>query len=236
VLAGRIEALPLLTDRLEAQKTAAQAGADAYTAQTDADRLKGELDAAQATLAGLQEQVQAAAFNQAAGRVLSAAPAEGAGTYVFPVGGGPSVVSVSHFHHDYPAADIAAPEGSPLYALSDGIVLYSWSSDDRCGIGFTMQTSDGQTWTYCHLSYLYPEVVNGAQLQAGAPVGLVGHTGHATGPHLHLQLQPADSYPQDQQWFQAFAGTAFQWSDETSTKAGAGPTELFSVIAQQPAD
>ena len=236
VLAGRIEALPLLTDRLEAQKTAAQAGADAYTAQADADRLKGELDAAQATLAGLQEQVQAASFNQVAGQVLSAAPAEGAGTYVFPVGGGPSVVSVSHFHHDYPAADIVAPEGSPLYALSDGIVLYSWTSDDRCGIGFTMQTSDGQTWTYCHLSYLYPEVVNGAQLQAGTPVGFVGHTGHATGPHLHLQLQPADSYPQDQQWFQAFAGTAFQWSDETSTKAGAGPTELFSVIAQQPAD
>ena len=39
------------------------------------------------------------------------------GDYVFPVGGGPSVVSVGHRHHDYPAADIAAPQGAPLYAL-----------------------------------------------------------------------------------------------------------------------
>jgi murein DD-endopeptidase MepM/ murein hydrolase activator NlpD len=99
-----------------------------------------------------------------------------------------------------------------------------------------MQTADGQIWTYCHLSYMYPEVVSGAQLRAGAPVGLVGHTGHATGPHLHLQLQPAASYPQDQQWFQAFSGTAFQWSDEAATKAGTEPAELVSAIAQQPVD
>jgi murein DD-endopeptidase MepM/ murein hydrolase activator NlpD len=234
--ADQVESVRLLSDRLEAQKGATQAGGDAYAAQAEADRLKSDLDAAQATLAGLQDQAQAAAFNQPAGQVLSAAPAQGDGTYVFPVGGGPSMVSVSHFHHDYPAADIAAPEGSPVYALSDGTVLYSWSSDDRCGIGFTMQTTDGQIWTYCHLSYLYPEVVNGAQLPAGAPVGLVGHTGHATGPHLHLQLQPAESYPQDEQWFQSFAGTAFQWSDEDPTRAGAAPTELLSAIAQQPAD
>ena len=44
---------------------------------------------------------------------------ESTGDYVFPVGGGPSLVSVAHDHHDYPAADIAAPEGSPLYALAD---------------------------------------------------------------------------------------------------------------------
>jgi murein DD-endopeptidase MepM/ murein hydrolase activator NlpD len=236
VLADRVESVPLLSDRLEAQKSAVQLGADAYAAQAEADRLKSDLDTAQATLAGLQEQAQAAAFNQPAGQILSAASAQSAATYVFPVGGGPSVVSVSHFHHDYPAADIAAPEGSPLYALSDGTVLYSWSWDDRCGIGFTMQTTDGQIWTYCHLSYLYPEVVDGAQLQAGAPVGLVGHTGHATGPHLHLQLQPAASYPQDQQWFQFFAGTAFQWSNQAPTKAGAAHAELVFASAQQPPD
>ena len=34
----------------------------------------------------------------------------------------PDVVSASHTHHDYPAADIAAPMGSPLYALADSVV------------------------------------------------------------------------------------------------------------------
>jgi murein DD-endopeptidase MepM/ murein hydrolase activator NlpD len=226
---------PLLSDRLETQRRAAEVGVDAAAAQADADRLRSELDAAQTRLAELQEQAKNASFNQPARQLLSAAPAASA-SYVFPVGGGPSVVSVSHWHHDYPAADIAAPEGSPLYALSDGIVLYAWPDDARCGTGFTVQTTDGQTWTYCHLSYLYPTVVQGAQLRAGDPVGLVGHTGHATGPHLHLQLQPASSYPQDQQWFESYAGTAFRWQDEAPTKAGASPAAKVTFDVVQASD
>jgi murein DD-endopeptidase MepM/ murein hydrolase activator NlpD len=236
-LTQQAESEQLLSDRLDAQKNVVQLSFDADTAQAEADRLKAELDAAQAALAKLQDQAQAASFNQPARQLLSAAPAQSSGSYVFPVGGGPSVVSVSHFHHDYPAADIAAPEGSPLYALSDGTVLYAWSWDERCGIGFTMTTTDGQTWTYCHMSYMDPEVTPGAELKAGAPVGLVGSTGHASGPHLHLQLQPATSYPQEQEWFQSFAGTAFQWSDEVPTKDGSAPsTRLVFTILQKPSD
>jgi murein DD-endopeptidase MepM/ murein hydrolase activator NlpD len=146
---------PLLSDRLDTQRQAAEVGVDAAAAQAEADRLHSELETAQAKLAELQEQAKNASFNQPARQLLSAAHAAtdaAAATYVFPVGGGPSVVSVSHWHHDYPAADIAAPEGSPLYALSDGTVMYSWPDDVRCGTGFTIQTTDGQTWTYCHLS------------------------------------------------------------------------------------
>ena len=33
------------------------------------------------------------------------------------------------------------------------------------------------------------------------------------GPHLHLQLQPATAWPQQEPWFEAFAGRAFNWSD-----------------------
>src|SRR6185503_20912779 len=116
---------------------------------------------------------------------LFATPVTNDSGYVFPVGGGPSVVSVSHHHHDYPAADIAAPEGTPVYALADATVVRSWSyPDPRCGIGLTIDTADGQEWTYCHLSYLDPAVTPGAQLPVGTQVGLVGMTGHATGPHL----------------------------------------------------
>lgn len=230
---------PLLSDRLVAQKAEAQAGYDTQVALAAADAIKQKLDAAQAKLNDLQQQAQAASFNEPAGQVLGAAPApvEASGTYVFPVGGGPSVVSVSHTHHDYPAADIAAPEGTQLYALTNGTVMYAWEDDSRCGTGFTMRAGDGQVWTYCHLSYKYPEVSKGAMLTAGQPVGLVGHTGHATGPHLHLQLQPAASYPQDQEWFERFAGSAFQWQDGTTTKeVSSVTTKITFDIVQQPTD
>jgi murein DD-endopeptidase MepM/ murein hydrolase activator NlpD len=156
------------------------------------------------------------------------------GGYVFPVGGGPRVVSVAHYHHDYPAADIAAPAGSPLYALADGTVESAWAGiDPRCGIGFTMRAFDGQVWTYCHLAYREPAVEVGASLHAGQPVGLVGETGHATGPHLHLQLQPATSYPQNQGWFQGFAGLAFRWQDAATPLRG---LESFSPAQRRVSD
>ncbi len=136
------------------------------------------------------------------------------------VGGGPAQVSVSTVHHDYPAADIAAPEGAPVYALADALVDRAWAvPDGACGIGATITTSDGRTWTYCHLSYLDPTVQAGSHLAAGTSIGLVGQTGHATGPHLHLQLDPTDSYPQDEPWFRAFAGTAFRWQTAPPARA-----------------
>ena len=109
--------------------------------------------------------------------------------------------------------------GSPVYTLANATVVTArHGSDGRCGIGMTLRTTDGQTWTYCHLSYLDPRIQGGTALSAGAPVGLVGSTGNSTGPHLHLQLNPADSFPQDQAWFRSFAGSAFRWQDGEPTR------------------
>jgi murein DD-endopeptidase MepM/ murein hydrolase activator NlpD len=98
----------------------------------------------------------------------------------------------------------------------------------------TISTADGQNWTYCHLSYLDPAVATGIQLAAGTEIGLVGMTGHATGPHLHLQLNPTTSYPQDQPWFQGFAGIAFRWQDAGSMDTGSAPVAtagpVFAVV------
>jgi murein DD-endopeptidase MepM/ murein hydrolase activator NlpD len=195
------------------------------------DRRRADLDAAVATMNSLSEQLASAAVD--APGEASVGGAQILNGYVFPVGGGPGTVSVSHHHHDYPAADIAAPEGSPLYALAESVVVNSWSTPDkRCGIGLQLQLTDGTKYVYCHLSYLDPGVVPGAALAAGAPVGLVGHTGDATGPHLHLQLLPATSYPQLEPWFESFAGLAFSWQDEPTPKRAAKPAgRVFTVLA-----
>jgi murein DD-endopeptidase MepM/ murein hydrolase activator NlpD len=202
----------LLSNQLELQKRAVQIGVRRDAADARVQQLRTELAGAQQKVNDAVARSSAATFNPAGAQLLSA-PAY-SGNYVFPVGGGPGVVSVGHTHHDYPAADIDAPMGSPVYALSDGVVVDSWAAPQgNCGIGVIIATTDGQKWTYCHLSYLYPNILRGAQLAAGDNVGLVGATGDATGPHLHLQLDPSTSYPQDEAWFAGFAGTAFSWQD-----------------------
>ena len=219
----------LLSDRLAAQKRATIAGFEHVAkAQRVAD-LRTVLEEAEQALADARLRAQAASFAPAAGTLL-AAPTY-SGDYVFPVGGGPSVVSVAAGHHDYPAADIAAPSGSPLYALAAGRVVRSWAYDSRCGIGFTLRTNDGLVWTYCHLAYLEPTVQAGAELEGGEPVGLVGSTGHSTGPHLHLQLQPPTLFPQEQAWFQSFAGTAFRWQGAPPPLAAPAVTRARDVFA-----
>jgi murein DD-endopeptidase MepM/ murein hydrolase activator NlpD len=211
-LHARVDAAALLSDRLAAEQRAALYDVRVYAAGTATDAARASLEEAQSALATATQSAKAPSFASGVSTLMGAASYHG--DYVFPVGGGPQLVSVAHTHHDYPAADIAAPAGSPVYAISNAIVVNAWhSADPRCGIGMTIRTTDGQVWTYCHLAYLDPAVMDGISLAAGAQVGLVGSTGHATGPHLHLQLQPASSYPQDQPWFQDFAGIAFGWQD-----------------------
>ncbi len=222
---ARADRAALLSDRLALEQQAGLERGRRDTAAAALAERRRALDAAQQRVARAQEASQSSSFDPTASQLLSGPSYSGG--YVFPVGGGPSAVSVSHLHHDYPAADIAAPLGSPLYALADSTVIRSWDvPDPRCGIGLTLRAFDGQVWTYCHLSVLDANVVPGATLTAGEPVGLVGATGDATGPHLHLQLQPAGAWPQQEAWFQAFAGRAFTWSD-----GGAQPVRSLAFAA-----
>jgi murein DD-endopeptidase MepM/ murein hydrolase activator NlpD len=232
-LHARVDAAALLSDRLVAERRAVLYDVRVDAARSATDAARANLEQAQSALATATQSAQAPSFAQGVGTLMGAASYHG--DYVFPVGGGPQLVSVGHTHHDYPAADIAAPAGSPVYAISNAVVVNAWhSADPRCGIGMTVRTLDGQVWTYCHLAYLDPAVMDGVSLAAGAQVGLLGSTGHATGPHLHLQLQPATSYPQDQQWFQSFAGSAFSWQDAPTMLELPDATppsgQVFSVV------
>jgi murein DD-endopeptidase MepM/ murein hydrolase activator NlpD len=227
---GRQARATLLSDRLALDKQATLAGARVDAARARIAGLEDRLAEAQTALEQARTSSQGAAFDQGAGSLLGAPTYQG--QYVFPVGGGPGLVSASHSHHDYPAVDIAAPEGSPLYALADGTVLNVWRTPDpACGLGLTMRTTDGVVWTYCHLSYVEPAVVDGAALHGGDHVGLVGHTGDASGPHLHLQLQPPLEWPQQQAWFQSFAGVAFTWRDlQPADWPTAPPARTLSIF------
>jgi murein DD-endopeptidase MepM/ murein hydrolase activator NlpD len=228
----RAEATQLLSDRLAAQKRAVLFDVHIAAASDATTAARERLAKAREALEAAQKQAQAPSFAEGVGTLMSAPSYQS--NYVFPVGGGPQVVSVAHTHHDYPAADIAAPAGSPVYAITNAIVVEAWhSADPRCGIGLTIRAPDQRVWTYCHLAFLEPTITDGVMLSAGTQVGLVGSTGHSTGPHLHLQLQPPTSYPQDEAWFQSFAGKAFSWQDAPTPvePLELPPTErVFTVV------
>ncbi len=218
------EKLTLINQRAEARERAAAVEAQASAVESRLPALLESLAEAEEELEQARSGSEANSFAPGTSVYLSGPLYQNG--YVFPVGGGPSKVSVGHTHHDYPAADIAAPMGSPLYALSDGVVVDAWRTiDPLCGIGMRFRTDDGRTWAYCHLSYLEPSVVSGARLTAGTRVGLVGSTGHSTGPHLHLGLIPSSlGYPQNESWFAEFAGISFRWKDAPTPEISGGPS------------
>jgi len=227
-LLAHANGVKLLSAKLELERRATLSDLAATAARERAARTQRQLESARAALDRARSQSRMASFAQGATNLLDA-PAY-SGSYVFPVGGGPSVVSASHTHHDYPAVDIAAPAGSPEYSLSDAVVERAWRvPDPRCGLGITLRTSDGLVWTYCHMAYIDPAVQPGAVLSAGQSVGLVGQTGDASGPHLHLQLQPPTQWPQRMTWFRSFAGTAFRWQDAPTPSDA--PGAVFSVAS-----
>ena len=126
--------------------------------RAEVERLRTELEQAQATLEAARTGAHSASFTPAAAAMLRM-PTRADG-YVFPVGGGAGFVSVGHHHHDYPAADIAAPAGAPVFALTDAVVL-ALIDDGRCGTGLSLRSLDGLEWVYCHLSFRDPGVQAG---------------------------------------------------------------------------
>lgn len=87
--------------------------------------------------------------------------------------------------------DLACAEGTPIYAVMDGCVVYSLYSASG-GNMVRLRHSDGVETVYCHMQYTF--VRDGEQVTAGQLIGTAGSTGNATGPHLHFSLLVDDIY------------------------------------------
>ena len=116
--------------------------------------------------------------------------------WVFPVGGGAAKVSTAHTHHDYPAADIAAPLGSPVYALHEAVVTATFRTDSgKCGIGLMLRATTGEEFLYCHLSWLEPRLEHRPEPRGGRAGRARRLHGELHGPAPSPRLLPVDPLP-----------------------------------------
>ena len=148
----------------------------------------GEAKEENAELAAL-----AAAAEQAVGEILKnawrlpIAP----GAYHLTAGFGECSSLWSHCHT---GLDFAAPEGTPILSVANGVVTETgWAG--AYGNRTVMTLEDGTELWYCHQSAF--SVQPGDQVVGGQPIGLVGATGNTTGPHLHLEVRPGGGDPVD---------------------------------------
>jgi len=97
----------------------------------------------------------------------------------------------SHGHY---GLDFAAPKGTPVYAATDGHVVFAgWTLDD--GNMLMISHGDGYMTVYKHLQSLLQ--TPHAAVRRGEAIALVGSTGNTSfGPHLHFEVWK-DGIPRD---------------------------------------
>lgn len=82
--------------------------------------------------------------------------------------------------------DIGAPEGAKIYTVLPGTVTASGPAGDY-GNRVIIDHGDGVSTLYAHASKLLVSV--GDTVKQGDVIALVGETGAATGPHLHIEVR-----------------------------------------------
>ncbi len=97
------------------------------------------------------------------------------------------ILKVQKFHA---GVDIAAPQGTPVYATAPGYVSQAQhkSAGAPEGNNVVIAHPGGQATRYAHLDRFSPQALKGGPVKQGDLLGYVGTTGRSTGPHLHYGL------------------------------------------------
>ncbi|MBR3561350.1 MAG: peptidoglycan DD-metalloendopeptidase family protein [Oscillospiraceae bacterium] len=92
------------------------------------------------------------------------------------------------FHY---GVDIAADEGAAVACFADGTVGAVGESVEL-GNYLTVHHANGVLTLYAHLSRV--SVASGEAVSRGDKLGEAGHTGNATGTHLHFEIHDGEDY------------------------------------------
>ncbi|WP_234188802.1 peptidoglycan DD-metalloendopeptidase family protein [Shinella sp. NM-101] len=121
--------------------------------------------------------------------VTDAAPeATGIGKYRWPVRGAVIAgygANVDGNRND--GIDISVPEGTPIKAAENGVVIYAGSSLKELGNAVLVRHDDGTVTVYGHAGEL--NVQRGQKIQRGQTVASSGMSGNATRPKVHFEVR-----------------------------------------------
>lgn len=83
--------------------------------------------------------------------------------------------------------NISVPEGTPIKAAENGVVIYSGSSLKELGNAVLVRHDDGKVTVYGNASNL--KVQRGDKVQRGQTIAASGMTGKATQPQVHFEVR-----------------------------------------------
>ena len=88
-------------------------------------------------------------------------------------------------HH---GVDYAAPAGTPVKTVGDGVVMEKGYQRNGAGNYLKIRHNNAYTTTYMHLSRFGKGLKKGSAVRQGDVIGYVGSTGLSTGPHLDYRV------------------------------------------------
>ena len=95
------------------------------------------------------------------------------------------VLKIRRPHH---GVDYAAPRGTPVYTVGDGVITKVGFQKGGGGNYINIKHNSVYSTTYMHLNGFASGIKQGVYVKQGDLIGYVGSTGLATGPHLDFRF------------------------------------------------
>jgi murein DD-endopeptidase MepM/ murein hydrolase activator NlpD len=94
---------------------------------------------------------------------------------------------VHKVYRPHTGVDFAAPKGTPVHAVADGVVTFKgWGGGG--GNTLKIKHANNMMTGYLHLSGFAKGIAQGSRVSQGQLIGYVGSTGTSTGPHLDYRV------------------------------------------------